>query len=675
MELAEREGFEPSVRVNVHTLSRRALSTTQTPLRAPKLRRIAHREGGRRLTQQSLTNKRANGVLVVSVNSNGPFSHPWDKIPIIPGKLDDSASFKRTKMNDHNPDSISIDVDNSYLASARNGFSLGHPFVWLGITIGFLIVGYIWLSIFAGGANASVATATVKKLNPEEAQNIVADEVVKKEPEMSITRQDDQDRAAEYLAYESIEQQILPLLDAADVQFENQQFVTPAGNNAWESYNAILQIEPEESIAVAGKTKIKSRLISNAETAIDSGNYEEAENWLGQLDLIQPDDSLQISLRGEISELIELDAEQKLLEQAEEEKLEKIQTALNQADTELSTNEPNFNKIRDLYGLVAELEPDNIEAQQGLAALSDRKLDEVEDALRNGDFTTASSELKKAKDIYPSSKRIGSLQLALDASLKQERAKEEEIIQKEKEAKAKAEAAATAKAQATKPKEPKQQKKPQKIEPSNSKTQIASTETLPTITDALAPSNNVTPKEPNIVSGVIGLNRTAKANIGANSAVLISGIKAYYDGEYAKSFELLYPLAQEGVTRAQFRIGIMYQFGRSVAKNPDLAEKWFTDALPELLRQSQKGVAWAQTDLGTAYEFGISLQQDFERAAFWYQKAANQGYAGAQTNLGVLYAQGDGVPYNRSKAVEWLKRAGAQGDRVANENLSILGVK
>jgi len=191
--------------------------------------------------------------------------------------------------------------------------------------------------------------------------------------------------------------------------------------------------------------------------------------------------------------------------------------------------------------------------------------------------------------------------------------------------------------------------------------------------DALSPVKNNTPQTQASISGVIGLKSAAKS--GSDSVVLIDGIRAYYDGEYAKSFELLYPLAQEGVTRAQFRIGIMYQFGRSVAKNSDLAEKWFTDALPELLRQSQKGEAWAQTDLGTAYEFGISLQQDFERAAHWYQKAANQGYAGAQTNLGVLYAQGDGVPYNRSKAVEWLRKAGAQGDRVANENLSILGVK
>jgi len=587
-------------------------------------------------------------------------------------------------MSDYNSDSVSIDVDNSYLANARKGFSLGHPFVWLGITLGFLVIGYIWLSIFAGGTNTGVAAATVKKLNPEEAQKIVVEEVTKKEPEMPITRSNDQDRVEEYLAYESIEQQILPLLDTADVQFENQQFVTPAGDNAWESYNAILEIEPEESVAVAGKTKIKSRLIGNAESAIDDGDYEAAENWLGQLDIIQPEDSLQVSLRGEISELIELDAEQKLLEQAEEEKLEKIQTALNQADSELSTSKPNYNKIRDLYDLVAELEPDNLLAQQGLATLSDRKLDEVEDALRNGDFSTASTELKKAKDIYPSSKRIGSLQLALDASLRQERLKEEEAIKKEKaaeaakvaEAEAEAEAkAATIAAQASsrpaEPEKPDPEQTPKET-PTNS-IRVASTDTLPKVTDALSPVKNNTPQTQASISGVIGLKSAAKS--GSDSVVLIDGIRAYYDGEYAKSFELLYPLAQEGVTRAQFRIGIMYQFGRSVAKNSDLAEKWFTDALPELLRQSQKGEAWAQTDLGTAYEFGISLQQDFERAAHWYQKAANQGYAGAQTNLGVLYAQGDGVPYNRSKAVEWLRKAGAQGDRVANENLSILGVK
>ncbi len=37
--MAEREGFEPSVRVTVHTLSRRALSTAQAPLQIIDLQR------------------------------------------------------------------------------------------------------------------------------------------------------------------------------------------------------------------------------------------------------------------------------------------------------------------------------------------------------------------------------------------------------------------------------------------------------------------------------------------------------------------------------------------------------------------------------------------------------------------------------------------------------------
>ena len=126
--------------------------------------------------------------------------------------------------------------------------------------------------------------------------------------------------------------------------------------------------------------------------------------------------------------------------------------------------------------------------------------------------------------------------------------------------------------------------------------------------------------------------------------------------------------------RAQFRIGVMYRYGRSVAENPDLSERWFNRALPAILQLAQRGQAWAQTDLGTAYELGISLKQDFQRAAYWYRQAADQGYAGAQTNLGVLYANGEGVSYSRQEAVYWLKQAAEQGDLVAIENLRIMGV-
>ena len=48
--MAEREGFEPSIRVNVYTLSRRAPSTARPPLRFPAMHGRAN-SGRRRLNQ------------------------------------------------------------------------------------------------------------------------------------------------------------------------------------------------------------------------------------------------------------------------------------------------------------------------------------------------------------------------------------------------------------------------------------------------------------------------------------------------------------------------------------------------------------------------------------------------------------------------------------------------
>jgi len=541
---------------------------------------------------------------------------------------------------------------------------MGHPLAWLGITLLLLFIGYSWLSFYAGRSVEPPDRTAVKKLSSAmvNTKMLAEESAVEKQQQMPITRQNDDDRADAYMQYEAVEQRILSLLDRADVHFENDQFVSPAGENAWEDYLAILEIDPNESIAVAGLTKVKSRLIGNAEEAIDSGDLADAENWLVQLDSIQPGDLTQMELRQEISDLIAAEAEARLKQQEAEALQQKIQTTLFQATQEELKKPINYNKILDLYNRVNELEPGNSTAREGLERLSDFKLDDVETWLREEKLDLAETGLQDAREIYADNRRISSLQLALDASLGQkqqseERERQANIEEEERRRKQREEEQIT--------------QQTQSVEQSAQENQAT-------------PSITSQPKE-TLAAGIIGTPKAAPEPTAAKStettpkqpaasgATLSAGIKAYYNGDYNRSFELLYPLAQEGVSRAQFRIGIMYQFGRSVARNTDLAEKWFTAALPQLLREAQRGVAWAQTDLGTAYEFGISLQQDYERAAYWYQRAANQGYAGAQTNLGVLFAQGDGVPYDRAKAIDWFRKAASQGDRVAKENLEILG--
>ena len=573
------------------------------------------------------------------------------------------------------------------LTGLTSKFSLGHPFVWLAITLLLLLVGYVWLSIYTDKSTNTVPQQAVKKLSPEAASaqaEEIAASAAQKAAEMAMTREDDENRAKEYLEYEAVEQKILPLLDAADVHFENEQYVTPAGANAWEDYQAILAIEPAESVALSGLTKIKSRLIANAEQAIDQGEYPQAENWLVQLDQVQPDNDIQSELRQEISQLIAAEAARKLAQEEAEALRAKIQTALDQAAAEEKKTPVNYNIINDLYDRVLELDKDNLLAKTGLLARSDLKLDDAEVFLQQGDLDQARKAMDQASSISSGNKRISSLNLALDASLKQQqlaleqKQREEQRQRQEQEQKQKQleeQKQRQEQAQVQQQQLATQQRQNQKIQ---QETRTASTAT--TTTARVEPKIDLTQdtKPASIVaSGTIGTPDKKPEPVKAKAAdnTLAEGIQAYYNGDYNRSFELLFPLAQEGVPRAQFRIGIMYRFGRSVSQNLDLAEKWFTAALPQLLRQAQLGEPWAQTDLGTSYEFGISLQQDYERAAYWYKKAADQGYAGAQTNLGVLYAQGDGVDYDRSKAISWLRKAAVQGDRVAADNLKILGAK
>lgn len=497
----------------------------------------------------------------------------------------------------------------------------GHPVTWLGATMAVVLVAYIWMT---QATKNTVEPEPVKKLSPEVASTNLEDaEKIIKQETMSITDSSDLSRAQEYLEVEELENSLEPMFQSAAQNMDLGQYVFPESDNAWKDYSEVLIVSPDNRKALTGQTRIENLLIDNAETAMENEDFAEAENWLVQLDVVDPKGEIQNDFRAQIKNRIEELAQIKLDQQKEKERMQKIENSLTQAKQEEENNPINYNKIKDLYNRVLEIDPDNLSAVTGLNNLVDLVLDQAEEALRNDSLDISRGFLSKAKTIAPENKRLSSIELALET-------KENLKIANE----------------------------------------ISESESDKNESDAID-------KVVSVLQGGTIVEEVTAEEIAAQqqNAQLEEGIQSYYDGDYNKSFELLYPLAEAGLARAQFRIGVMYRYGRSVSENPDLGEKWFTQALPSILSLSQKGSAWAQTDLGTAYELGISLQQDFERAAFWYRKAAEQGYAGAQTNLGVLYANGEGVEYSRSQAVFWLKKAAKQGDLVAAENLKIMGAE
>jgi hypothetical protein len=155
---------------------------------------------------------------------------------------------------------------------------------------------------------------------------------------------------------------------------------------------------------------------------------------------------------------------------------------------------------------------------------------------------------------------------------------------------------------------------------------------------------------------------------------LKQGLEAYYKGEYNTAAALLQPLADKGIARAQFRLAYMHFLGRGFTNDRATADSIIRAALPAIQRFADDGRAWAQSDLGSLYEDGLVLPRNYTDAVYWYRLAANKGYPGAQTNLGMMYARGRGVANSRRTAIEWFQKAAEQGDSVAQRNLTTMDV-
>jgi TPR repeat protein len=102
---------------------------------------------------------------------------------------------------------------------------------------------------------------------------------------------------------------------------------------------------------------------------------------------------------------------------------------------------------------------------------------------------------------------------------------------------------------------------------------------------------------------------------------------------------------------------------------PALAQS--PSGLDDLTKNAGAGNAEAQFQLGHVYEDGKAVQQDMELAAVWYRKAADQGYAPAQNDLGVMYRNGSGVLKDKEEAARWFEKAAQQCNPHGAYNLGI----
>ncbi len=78
---------------------------------------------------------------------------------------------------------------------------------------------------------------------------------------------------------------------------------------------------------------------------------------------------------------------------------------------------------------------------------------------------------------------------------------------------------------------------------------------------------------------------------------LIEGINAYNAGDFAKAYELLYPLAQyRRDDEAQLYLGMMYFYGEGVEQNEERAMEWWKKAM----KSGNQDAAYRLSELKTS---------------------------------------------------------------------------
>jgi TPR repeat protein len=122
---------------------------------------------------------------------------------------------------------------------------------------------------------------------------------------------------------------------------------------------------------------------------------------------------------------------------------------------------------------------------------------------------------------------------------------------------------------------------------------------------------------------------------------------------------------EKGDVTAQYYLGVSYDKGNGVAKDPAESFKWMNLA-------ALQGMALAERQLGWKYLNGLGIETDASQAFVWYQKAAQQGDAPSQMNLGWMYEHGSGAPQDYDQAAKFYRQAADQGHAMAQNNLGWL---
>ena len=187
-------------------------------------------------------------------------------------------------------------------------------------------------------------------------------------------------------------------------QFSRGNLVNPKGDNAADSYRAILALDADNSVAAQGIRSIVQRLTANAQSAAFAGEQDKALKFAAAARAIDPDAQgiadIEKSSKQPKRSVDEHGAQNDLVAASE---------AL-QSDQLMPPAVPN---AFDLFNAVLARDPGSAAAQRGIALVRDALLDRAASLIAGGSLDQADTSLEQAKVAGADSVQLAQLQQEL----------------------------------------------------------------------------------------------------------------------------------------------------------------------------------------------------------------------------------------------------------------------
>ncbi|WP_064603650.1 tetratricopeptide repeat protein [Photobacterium sp. J15] len=119
-------------------------------------------------------------------------------------------------------------------------------------------------------------------------------------------------------------------------------------------------------------------------------------------------------------------------------------------------------------------------------------------------------------------------------------------------------------------------------------------------------------------------------------------------------FEELLNQSTLGNETANFKLGMMFEFGIYVSKNIDKANYYY-------LKAANGNVVLAQFIVGLGYLNGYGLKKDLDAALFWFVRSANSGHAKSMYNAAKIIMESADVS-KYYLVIDYLEGASVKGN-------------